>query len=310
MTVTKIILDTDIGDDIDDALALGLICASPELQLLGVTTVFGNVLARARQARTVLKVAGDRFASIPVAAGCGASMASRPNHGTTAYLENHLPNQDSTCLPENELAPLEPRHAVNFLIDTIMSGNGDVIPITIGALTNLASAMVLERRIVAKIPRIVAMAAEFKRPFAEWNIRCDPEAAHIVFASGIPMDVITWDIGNTVMFDESHIDQLNRSPRPLASRLAAAIAAWKKSHTHNPTIMPSLFDPMAVATMIKPDLCTWKTGTVMVELQGRDTYGFTTFHESKPGEKGLHRVAWDANREASFEFYLKRILAI
>lgn len=304
----KVILDTDIGDDIDDALALGLICACPELKLLGITTVFGNVLARARQARTVLKVAGEQFSRIPVAAGCGAAMASRPVHGAKAYLENSVPNQDSTCLPEAELAPLEKRHAVNFLIDTIMSGGGDIIPITIGALTNLAAAMVLERRIVAKIPKIVAMAAEFKRPFSEWNIRCDPEAAGIVFDSGIPMDVITWDIGHTVSFDQGHIDRLNASRRPLSQRLAAAIAAWQNSHEAAfKKNMPSLYDPMAVATMIQPDLCTWRTGTVSVELAGSKTYGFTTFAEDKTGP---HRVAWDADRERSLDYYLMRILSV
>ena len=307
MNTTKVILDTDIGDDIDDALALALICASPELELVGVTTVFGNVLARARQARTVLKVAGERFARIPVSAGCGASMASRPNHGVKSYLDDTLPNQDGTCLPESELPPLDQRHAVKFLIDTIMAGKGDIIPIMIGAMTNLATAMVMERRIVAKIPKIVAMAAEFKRPFAEWNIWCDPEAAHIVFSSGIPMDVITWDIGHTVMFDQSHIDRLNTSQRPLSQRLAAAVAAWQKTHGDPKHAMPALYDPMAVATMIQPDLCTWRSGTVSVELAGSKTYGFTTFAEEK---NGPHRIAWDANREQSLEFYLTRILSV
>ena len=239
-----VILDTDIGDDIDDALALALICACPELELRGVTTVYGNVLARARQARTVLQVAGPKFAKVPVAAGCGASMASRPNHGVKAYLENMLPNQDSSCLPESDLPPLDKRHAVTFLIDTIMAGQGDIIPITIGALTNLAAAMVLERRIVAKIPRLAIMAAEFKKPFAEWNIICDPEAAHIVFSSGIPIQLITWDIGMTVHFDQSHVDRLAASPRPVAQRLSMAIKAWQNAHrnpAHEP--MPCLFDP-------------------------------------------------------------------
>lgn len=309
MGTTRVILDTDIGDDIDDALALALICASPELELVGVTTVFGNVLARARQARTVLKVAGDRFAHIPVAAGCGASLASRPVHGTQFYLDNTLPNQDGTCLPESELPPLDTRHAVNFLIDTIMAGHGDIIPITIGAMTNLAAAMVMERRIVAKIPKIVAMAAEFKRPFAEWNIKCDPEAAYLVFSSGIPMEVITWDIGHTVMFDQGHIDRLSATYRPLPQRLAAAVAAWQNAHQQHatPKPMPSLYDPMAVATMVKPDLCTWRTGTVSVELAGSKTYGFTTFAAD---DNGPHRIAWDADREPSLEFYLSRILSL
>src|ERR1700742_5181230 len=103
----KIILDTDIGDDIDDALALGLILGCPEVELVGVTTVFSNVVARARQARSVLASAGKQFKSIPVCAGCGGSMASRPLHNLKDYLEDRLPNQDPSCLPESELLPLD-----------------------------------------------------------------------------------------------------------------------------------------------------------------------------------------------------------
>jgi purine nucleosidase/pyrimidine-specific ribonucleoside hydrolase len=304
----KIILDTDIGDDIDDALALALACASPEFELLGVTTVFGSVAARARQARTILKIAGERFAKIPVAVGCGGSMASRPNQGNAWYLENHVPNQDSTCLPESELPPLEKRHAVNFLIDTIMGGAGDIIPITIGAMTNLASAIVLQRRILAKLGRIVCMAGEFKQPMAEWNIRCDPEAAHLIFSSGIPVTLITWSIGRTVSFDQWHVDRLKSSDRPLAQRLSAAIAAWQAAHKfdhHAP--MPALYDPMALATMIKPDLCTWNNGTIRVDLRGEETYGYTRLEEKPDGK---HRVAWAADRDAALEFYLSRVLKL
>jgi len=153
----KIILDTDIGDDIDDALALGLILGCPELELVGVTTVFANVVARARQARTVLKVAGEKFASIPVSVGCGGSMASRPLHNIKDYLADALPNQDSTCLPESELHPADKRHGIDFLLEELAPG--DVIPVTIGAMTNLASAFVKDWRITRRIPKIVCMAA-------------------------------------------------------------------------------------------------------------------------------------------------------
>lgn len=305
MKKTTVILDTDIGDDIDDALALGLICACPELDLSGVTTVFGNVTARARQARTILKDAGSQFSKVPVAAGCGASMASRPIHGSTAYLEDELPNQDSSCLPEEELPPLDKRHGVNVLVESIMNGRGDILPVTIGALTNLAAAMVMERRIVQKIPRVVAMAAEFKQPFAEYNIRCDPEAAHIVFSSGIPIDVITWDIGHTVRFGPEQVDRLAQGTSPLARRLSLMISTWQNAHEVPQDSMPSLYDPMAVATMVQPDLCTWKTGVISVELKGEATYGFTTFREDP---EGPHRVAWDADRERSLDFFLQRIL--
>jgi len=300
---TRIILDTDIGDDIDDALCLGLICGCPEFELLGVTTVFANVVARARQARTVLASAGGKFRDIPVFAGCGGSMASRPVHNIRHYLDNVLPNQDPSCYPESQLPPLNPKHAVDYLVDTIMSGNGDIVPVTIGAMTNLAMAIVKDWRIVQRIPRIICMAAEFRHPFAEWNIKCDPEAAHIVFSSGIPMDVIPWEIGDVVTFERSDCDRLGNSKSKLAERLHLAIQAFEKAHHR----LPSLFDPMAIATQVQPDLCTWKQGHVKVELQGNSTYGFTTFKEDAAGP---HRVAWTADRRRSLDFYFQRVLAV
>ena len=302
----KIILDTDIGDDIDDALALGLICGSPELELLGVTTVFGNVRARARQAQTVLHHAGKGFAAVPVAAGCGAALTSRPvwldSGGTLETHLNALPSQDSTCLSESVLPPLHSAHGVDFLIDTIMAGDGDIIPVTIGAMTNLALALVKEPRLLQKIPRVVSMAAEFKGHFAEWNVLCDVEAAALVFRSGLPVTVTTWDIGNQCKFSPEHVAQLRESSRPMASNLSAAIKAWRPDESR----MPSLFDPLAIATMIEPDLVKWKQGTVSVELIGRETFGFTTFREGD----GPHRIAWLADREAALQFCLDRILSV
>lgn len=299
----KVILDTDIGDDIDDALALALICASPELDLVGVTTVFGNTPARTRQALTELVIAGRP--DVPVATGCGATMASRRQLHQFADLEK-VPNQDGTCLPIAQLPKPDPRHGVDFLIETIMAGAGDIIPITIGGLTNLAMALVKEPRLVKKIPKIVAMAAEFRQPMAEWNILCDPEAAHLVFASGIPMEVTPFHIGISAQFRNEDLARLAASPVPLVQYLHRAITAWK-AHHRNPNWepMPSLFDPLAVATMIQPDLCTWKSGSVAVELQGQSTYGYTQFKE---GADGHHRVAWDVDRDRAISWYLERIL--
>lgn len=300
----KVILDTDIGDDIDDAMALALICASPELELVGVTTVFGNVAARARQARTVLCKCGEKFRSVPVAVGCGASMASRPKHNIDFYLRDELPNQDGTCMAESELPPVVDEHAVNFLIRTIMDGDGDIVPILIGAMTNLAAAMVMERRIVKKIPKLVVMAAEFRHHMAEWNIACDPEAAHIIYSSGIPIDSTTWYIGDKVTFRDSDLAKLNAMKLPIAQNLSAAIKAWQTSKHIATTPMPHLYDPMAIATIMQPDLVTWKTGTVHVELSGATTYGFTTFKEDPAG---IHRVAWETDRDRCLNYYLNRI---
>jgi purine nucleosidase/pyrimidine-specific ribonucleoside hydrolase len=304
MARTKVILDTDIGDDVDDALALALICALPEqLELLGVTTVFGNTVARARQAQTILQVAGEKFHKVPVFAGCAGTMASRKT-GRDVELQDHIPGQASATWPDDKLPALEKRDAVHYLIETLMQGGGTIVPITIGALTNLAAALVLQPKIARKIPRIVTMAAEFHRPMAEWNIRCDPEAANIVFSSGIAMDVIPFNIGKLAMFIEAETLKLAASDRPMAKYLSAAIAAWRKAWK-NPTVQASLFDPMAVACIVKPELFEWKQGTVKVELRGESTYGYTTF---TPGEAGPHRVAWNCSREPCVGWYLGRIL--
>ncbi len=301
----KILLDTDIGDDVDDALALALICAMPELELLGVSTVFGNVVARAKQARSILAVAGGAHRNIPVAAGCGAGLGSRPLDSIAAYLEGRIPNQDGACLPEAQLPKLDTRHGVDLIIETIMAGAGDIIPVTIGAMTNLAVALTKERKIAAKIPKIVVMAAEVKSAFAEWNIRCDPEAASIVFQSGIPIDVTTWEMGHIASFDNSHIERLKASKRPMGIHLMETIEYWRKqSGQHN---MPSLFDPLAIATMVHPQLIQWKQGHISVELQGSTTYGFTTFNEDA---KGKHRVAWSVDRDSALNFYIDRVLSL
>lgn len=305
----KVILDTDIGDDVDDALALGLILASEELELVGVTTVFKNTLARARQARTILKVAGRP--DVPVAAGCGAVLSPRTTLGFdphAALLAGELPNQDASCLDEVELPPLDPRHGVDFLIDTILSGGGDIMPITIGAMTNLAMAIVKEPRISARIPRIVSMAGAFDQLLPEWNIRCDPVAAALVLQSGIPVRIVPLDVTMKVKFRLEHIDAVRRSAKALAQRLSQAIDLWSahSGATVKERHLPIMHDPLAVMTLLAPDIVRWRRGTAAVELTGERTYGYTTFSESPDG---VHEYAYDVDSERALALWTRRVLA-
>jgi len=300
---TKIILDTDVGDDIDDAIAIGLISRSPELELIGITTVYGNTEARSRQARSILVTAGGAWPTIPVAAGCGGTMSSRTWRGYDEYLKSTMPNQDSESLPEAKLPPADKRHAVEFLIETIMAGNGDIVPVTIGSTTNLAMAMVKEPRIIAKIPRIVAMAAEFRQNMAEWNVICDCEAFGVLLRSGVAMDITPFYVGQVATWTPEHVAQLAKASSPLARFLHRTIEAWRVGWK-NPAALPCLYDPLAVATIYAPTLCTWKRGTVSVELQGGATYDVTHFKESAAG---VHRVAWDVDRLPALDLVLNRI---
>jgi purine nucleosidase len=305
----KVILDTDIGDDIDDALALGLILASPEMELLGVTTVFKNVVARAAQARSILKAAGRP--EVPVAAGCGAVMSPRvayPSDARRAYLEGELPNQHAMSLPEADLAPLDSRHGVDFLIDTVMASAGDITIVTIGAMTNLAMAMVKEPRILGRIPRIVSMAAAFDRQESEWNIRCDPVAAAVVLGSGVPMRIVGLDVTMRVQFRRKDIEALKASLRPLAGALARSIAAWEahSGWAHLVQGLPIMHDPLAVATILDPTVVQWRRGTATVELQGEQTYGYTLFQND---DKGPHEYAYQVDAEAALNLWIRQVLA-
>jgi len=311
----KVILDTDIGDDIDDAYALSLILASTELELVGVTTVFRNTIARARQAKTILKLAGR--GEVPVAAGCGSVMSPRISydnpdlpHGQVSlqtaakHMLNDLrPSQDATALNWDELTPLHELHGVDYLIHTLLDGDGDIIPVTVGGMTNLAMALVKEPEIAGKIPRVVSMAATFDRHQSEWNIMCDPVAAAIVFNSRIPMTVIGLDVTTKCRLTREQLDRLDACDRPVARNLSAATKAW------GTTRMPTLHDPLAVETLIRPEIVGMRNGTVTVELSGDATYGYTLFSASKD-DSGPHNICVSVDADAACELWLERVLSL
>jgi purine nucleosidase/pyrimidine-specific ribonucleoside hydrolase len=310
-----ILLDTDIGDDIDDAYALSLILGSPELDLRGVTTVFGSTPHRTRQAQTLLKLAGRP--EVPVASGCGEVLSVRQHAWPKPKLHEGLPYsqpafhrlagvapvQDASALPAAELPTPDPRHGVDLLIETIMEGGGDVVPVAIGAFTNIAMALVKEPRIRARIPRIVVMGGVFDRQYCEWNIRCDPTAAAIVAESGVPMRWVGLDVTLRCVFDQGHLDRLGAGTRSMAKNLAHATRLWQGSHSNH---FPTLHDPLAVETLFRPDLVKTKRGKVSVELGGDATYGYTTFKEDAAGP---HEICTEVDASAAIDLWLERVLA-
>lgn len=298
---TKIILDTDMGDDIDDAYALALILASEELQLLGVTTVFGNTPARTQQALTLLQIAGRP--DIPVATGTPGILSPKRYYKFTPksdYLNAKLPCQHSSSLPWAELPVPSSLDAPRFLIEKILSGNGDITIVTVGALTNLALAMALEPKICAKIPRIVCMGGVFDQQVAEYNINCDPIAAALVFESEVPITVVGLDVTLKCQFTDEDLARLNNSERPLARNLAKATSAWVGTY-------PVLHDPLAVETLIQDDLVTMRNGIVRVSWSDETAYGCTIF-ESASETPGLHDVGFAVKHREAIDLWLDRVL--
>jgi len=248
-----IILDTDIGTDIDDAFALALIIKSPELELLGVTTVSGDTAARARIAAKMLWEAGGKWRQVPVVAGPP---------------ETPQPI-DQGRWAEGFVSPqILKVSAVDFLRSKIHRYPGEITLICIGELTNVAALLKGDPLVAKKIKRIALMGGSVARGYApgskpepEWNIKSNPAAAQTVFTSGIPIIMAPLDVTAMLKLDAAGRERIFSQKTPLTDSLAALYHLW-----HQET--PTLFDPMAVALVLDPSLCETKDLAVEVDNQG------------------------------------------
>ena len=248
-TPQLVILDTDIGDDIDDAFALALVLRSPELHLLGVETAFGDTELRARLVDRYLAAVGRR--DIPVLAGVATQ--------TT----NHM-SQAAYALqwPERKHAD-----AVPFLLGQIRAHPGQITLIAIGPLFNIQAAIARDPATFKKLKRVVIMGGSIYRgydgkngdrntpPSPEWNILCDPAGARALLASGVPLYVMPLD-STQIHLENPALGTLFAHGSPLTDQLTLLYHQWAAqwiatSQWHSPT----LYDPVAVTYAIRPDLC-------------------------------------------------------
>jgi inosine-uridine nucleoside N-ribohydrolase len=290
-------LDTDIGDDTDDILALALICGSPELSLAGVSTVLGDTAARARLAQTFLQVRGGDARRIPVAAGCGHPLPGKitPHFWPNDSTPREWMAQRACAWPAKRLPRPSMHHGVDLLAAHLRKNPRTTIPIAIGPMTNLATLLLRAPELKSAIPRIVAMSGEFQRPQGEWNVQCDPLAAACVFESGLPVDIVPWTLGMQCTVSTRQLGQLFACASPTAQLLSRAIRLWQKAKSRpNHLEHPHLFDPMAVSTLLNPDWFTWRRGRIRVSFAPR-TFAHTQF-ERDP--RGPHRIAWAVRPEA------------
>ena len=281
---TPVVLDTDIGTDIDDAFALALIINSPELELLGVTTVAGDSQARARLAAKMLWEAGGGWRKVPVYAG---------QAGTPQPI-------DQTRWADGFTSPaLHMSGAVEFMRAEINRRPGEVTIIAIGELTNVAALLKSDRAMAKKLARIALMGGSIARgygpdskPEPEWNIKSNPDAAQTVFSSGVPLLVAPLDVTAMLQLDAAGLRRVFTHLTPLTNTLTILYHLWGNE-------TPTLFDPMAVAMLIDSSLC--ETKQLAIEV---DTQGFTRVVESKPANAtvGMH-----TDPKKFFDFYLSRV---
>lgn len=276
MTAQKIIIDTDPGQD--DAVAILLALASPEIEVLGLTCVAGNVplALTAKNARIICELAGRP--DLPVHAGCDRPLkrdlvTAEHVHGKTGL--------DGIALPDPTM-PLAEGHAVDFLIETLRrEPAGSVTLCPIGPLTNIATALQRAPEIAGRIRQIVLMGGAYFEvgnitPAAEFNIYVDPEAADVVFRAGVPLVVMPLDVTHKALTTRPRIEAF----RALGTRVGEAVASWTDfferfdMEKYGSEGAP-LHDPCTIAWLLRPDLFAGREINVEIELQGKYTAGMT-----------------------------------
>ncbi len=272
----KIIIDTDPGQD--DAFAILLALASPELDVLGITAVAGNVplSLTEKNARKICELAGRP--DIRVFAGAsqpmsGALVTAEHVHGSTGL--------DGAELPEPVMA-LQQEHAVDFIIETLRTHPpGTVTLCPLGPLTNIAKALTKAPEIAGRIRRIVMMGGGLFEggnitPAAEFNIYVDPQAATVVFASGVPIVMMPLDVTHKVLTTASRIAAIRAIGTPLASVAAGWLEYFERFDEQKyGTDGGPLHDPNVIAYLLKPELYAGRHCNVEIETESELTKGMT-----------------------------------
>lgn len=286
-TREKVIIDTDIGDDIDDAFAVALALKSPELQILGITTEFGDTATRANLVDRMLEETGR--SEIPVAEGihtdAKTSLSQRPyaDHGN--YQRRLHAN------------------AIDFILDQIRHNPGEITLVTIGPLVNIGAIIDRDPQTFKKLKRVVSMGGSIDRgygdpygpptpPQPEWNMLNDVASAKKLFASGVPIYLMPLD-STQLKLDEVRREYLFRQGTPITDALVILYHQWGQ-------LTPTLYDPMTIAFIDDPKLCPVQPINIVI-----DDKGMTLRGTGAPNAQ----VCLHSDSQAFFQFYLGRVAA-
>ena len=273
MQKEKIILDCDPGHD--DAVAIMLAAINPKIELLGITVVAGNQKLE-KTVNNALKVCNHLNLDVPVYSGMSRPMIREQLIADDIHGETGL---DGPKFEELKIKA-EDKHAVNFIIDTLMNSDEKITLVPTGPLTNIGMAIRFEPRIIEKINRIVLMGGSYQlgnmTPAAEFNILADPDAAHIVFSSGVNFVMMGLDLTKQASATKEVVEKiksLNNKASKLFVDLMEFFAAsqknvygWSAPPVHDPTTIAYIIDPECIE--VKPMFCE-------IELWSERSYGRT-----------------------------------
>lgn len=296
---TRVILDTDIGTDPDDALALALILESPELALEGITCVYGDAPLRARIALKLLKVRGT---DIPVRAGSSATLMNPQPGGLMGH------EGDGLLEAGDDSLPVDPEYAPDFIARKALEYPGEIHLICIAPLTNVALALLRSPRLPLASLTIMGGAIRgtnhLDLGYTENNIAADAEAAHIVFTSGIPITLLPLDVTTQVFIYRQDAHRIRAVGTPYHDALARQVELFPWVRDYGAS---HLHDPLAVTTLFQPDLVALRPLHVDIETAGRLTRGATLAQAPSEKAPANANVALEVEGERASEFILSRI---
>lgn len=294
------ILDTDIGDDIDDAFALALMLENDDIDLKAVTTVYKNTRLRAFQAKQLINAYKK---DVKVYYGEGMPLSNHITPFTTEFVNetgdliNNKPCQYDESM-QGEILP----NAVDAIIELAKKYQNKLIIVTIGPLTNIAAAIKKEPLITKWVKRIYSMGGWFTNSVPEWNILCDAVAADIVYKSGIEIYSCGLDVTLKCTLDEELLTKLKTSEKETIKLLNKYFKRWEEYFHFEKSVM---HDPLAI-TCVTDEVCTFKQKYVKVSLE-KNNSGAVLVNNSPMDGYSLINVAEDVDRDKFYTIVMKRL---
>jgi purine nucleosidase len=306
MDSKPLIIDCDPGKD--DAVALLLAFASPELDLLAITTVAGNVPLKvtAANARRICELGGRP--DIPVHAGCPRPIMQPLETATHVHGEDGLAGAD---LPPPTMA-LADGHAVDVLVERLMAGN-DITLAVLGPMTNVALAIVKQPDIVPRIREIVFMGGGVGvgnvTPYAEFNLYCDPHAAAVVVSAGVPLTMIGLDVTHQARATAERVAAFGAIGNPPGNIVADMLGVDRErgADTESGEIGAPLHDPCVIAYLLRPDLFETEAMHVTVETSNLERLGETVATAPRPDQAANINVVRGIDADGFFALLTERL---
>lgn len=258
-----ILLDTDIGDDIDDAYTLGLLLAE-QANLIGVTTVYRNSRQRAKIAAKLISLF-DKKDEIKVYVGEDipekeeVKKFEKADVDGKANIPHYIPSEMEKEQTEDG--------AVDFIIQTLKAHPYEITLLAIGPLTNLARVIEKDHAAFQLAKSLLIMGGNFSEQDVEWNVLCDPEAAKTVFLGGVPIKAVGVDITRKCMFNERTLEYLSSLESAKYRLLVKMTEIWI-DHNQERGVLPTMHDPLTAATLFNTELVEFAKGKFRVETDG------------------------------------------